>query len=57
MGNRSAIDRKFGDCQHIELIQTIQGCHPQKLLDGLYRAFSLVIVLGVEGGSIVRLAV
>ena len=57
MGNRSAIDRKFGDCQHIEPIQTLQSCHAQKLLDGLHRAFRLAIVQGVEGGSVVRLAI
>ena len=48
MGNRSAIDSKFGDCQHVEPIRTLQGCHAQKLLNGLHRAFSLAIALRVE---------
>ena len=51
------MDGKFGDCQHVEPIQTLQGCHAQKLLDGLHRAFGLAIALRVEGGSIVRLAI
>ena len=57
MGNRSAIDGKFGDCQHVDPNQTLQGCHAQKQFDGLHRAFSLAIALRVEGGSIVRLAI
>ena len=57
MGNRSAIDRKFGDCKHVKPIQTLQGSHEQKLLDVLHRAFSLAIAMRVEGGSIVRLAI
>ena len=57
MGNRSAIDRKFGDCQHVEPIKTLQGCHAQTLIDGLHRAFSLAISLRVEGGRIVKLEI
>ena len=57
MGNRSAIDRKFSDCQNIKTVLTLQCCHAQKLLDGLHRAFGLAIALRVEGGSIVRLEI
>ena len=56
MGSSSAIDGKVGDCQHIEPIQTLQGCHAQILLDGLNRTFILAIALRAEGGSVVKLA-
>ena len=57
MGNRSAIDRKFRDCQNIKPVLTIQGCHAEKMLDGLHRTFGLAIALGVEGDSVIRLAI
>ena len=47
MGNRSAIDGKLGDCQYIEPIQTLHGCH----------APSLAIALRAEEGNVVKLAI
>ena len=57
LGNRIAIDGKFDDCQYVEPIQTLQGCHAQILLDGLHRTFSLAIALRAEGGRVVKLAI
>ena len=45
MGNRSDIDRKFSDCQNIEPVRNLHGCHIQELLNGLHRAFMLDITL------------
>ena len=57
MIDRGAVNRKFSDCQLSEPIQTLQGCHAQKLLVGLRQSFSLAITLSVERCSVVRLAI
>ena len=45
---RRAVGRKFSDCQNIEPVQTLQGCHTQEQRNGLHRALSLAIALKVE---------